>query len=125
MKGIVGLDRAVQSALGDIEICDTSTYDAIELPQFDFVVNSTTTLTYVLSTSWYKALMMSDLADVIATYLQEGTFAETSDVGLFIATTRQAAFHSLRTFPLFNFPMRLMSSTTNRRNPPITRYDGI
>ena len=100
MKGIGGLDRAIQSALGDIEICDTSAYDAIELPQFDFVVKSTTTLTYVLSTSWYKTLMFSDLADAIATYLQGGTFAETSDVGLFISTTRQAAFHSRRTSTL-------------------------
>jgi hypothetical protein len=43
----------------------------------------------------------SDLADAIATYLQEGTFAETSDVGLFITATRQAAFHSRRTSPPF------------------------
>jgi hypothetical protein len=96
LKGIGGLDQAIQSALGDVEICDTSTYDAIDLPQFDFVVNSSTTQTYVFptSSSSYGILMISDLADAIATYLQEGTFAETSDVGLFIATTRQAAFHS-------------------------------
>jgi len=43
--------------------------------------------------------MISDLADAITIYLQQGTFAETSDVGLFIATTRQAAFHSRRTSP--------------------------
>ena len=69
--------------------------------------------------------MMSDLADVIATYLQEGTFAETSDVGLFIATTRQAAFHSRRKFIVSMMSKKLTSSTTNRRYPPITRHDGI
>jgi hypothetical protein len=66
-----------------------------------------------------------DLADAIATYLQEGTFAETSDVGLFIATTRQAAFHSRRTFPPFLLLRELTNSTPNRRYPTITRHDGI
>jgi hypothetical protein len=125
LKGIEGLDRAVQSSLDDVEICDTSTYDATDLPSFDFDVNSSTTQTYVAPTSWYKVLMISDLADAIATYLQEGTFAETSDVGLFIATTRQAAFHSRRTFPPFLLLRELTNSTPNRRYPPITRHDGI
>ena len=69
--------------------------------------------------------MISDLADAIATYLQEGTFEETSDVGLFIATTRQAAFHSRRTSPPLLLRIELMNSTTNRRYPPIPRYHGI
>jgi hypothetical protein len=124
LKGIEGLDRAVQSSLDDVEICDTSTYDVIDLPSFDFDVNSSTTQTYVPPASWYKVLMISDLADAIATYLQEGSFAETSDVGLFIATTRQAAFHSRRTFIPFVM-IKLTSSTTNRRYPSITRHDGI
>ena len=44
----------------------------------------------------YCLLMISELAEAIASYLQEGSFAGISDVGLFVAATRQAAFHSRR-----------------------------
>jgi len=121
LKGIEGLDLAVQSALGDIEICDTSIYDAIDLPILDFDVKSSTTQTYVPPTSWSKVLMISDLADAIATYLQEGTFAETSDVGLFIATTRQAAFHSRCTSPpimLYEADEKHYQSTVSSNHSP-------
>jgi hypothetical protein len=44
LKGIEGLDRTIQSSLGHVEICDTSTYDTIDLPNFEFVASTSTSL---------------------------------------------------------------------------------
>jgi hypothetical protein len=98
IKAIEGFDRSIQESLDQVEICDTSTYDPILLPAFDFEATNGTTLRYVDQTGPAKAeLTCSELAEAVAGYLQQDLFAETSDVGLYVSATRQAVFQSRRT----------------------------
>jgi hypothetical protein len=98
IKATEGFDQSIQESLDQVEICDTSTYDPIVLPSFDFEVASGTTLRYVDRFCQSRAeLTCSELAEGIAGYLQQELFAETSDVGLYVSATRQAAFQSRRT----------------------------
>jgi hypothetical protein len=46
IKAIEGFDQSIQKSLDQVEICDTSTYDPIVLPAFDFEATNGTTLRY-------------------------------------------------------------------------------
>jgi len=96
LEAIEGFDRSIQESLDQVEVCDTSTYDPIVLPSFDFEATTGTTLRYV---DWLCVkLTCSELAEAIAGYLQQDPFAESSDVGLYVSVTRQAALQSRRMF---------------------------
>lgn len=47
LEAIEGFDRSIQESLDQVEVCDTSTYDPIVLPSFDFEATTGTTLRYV------------------------------------------------------------------------------
>lgn len=72
--------------MGATEICETSTFDPPTLPPFTYEVQG-------------GSGDISSLAEVVAEYLQDDFFADYSDVSLYIAPLRQAAFHS-RTLPI-------------------------
>ena len=81
--GIEALNESitiVRSALGGTEICETSTFDPPTLPPFTYERTDSSDI--------------SGLAEVIAEYLQDDFFADYSDVSLYIAPLRQAAYHS-------------------------------
>jgi len=96
LEAIEGFDRSIHESLDQVEICDTSTYDPIVLPSFHFEATTSTTLRYVY---WLLLkLTSSELAEAIAGHLQQDSFAESSDVGLYVSATRQAALQSRRMF---------------------------
>lgn len=96
--------RAISSAWSDTGLCETSTFDPPTLPSFTYDTSKrddSGDIRYDTQSAGKSRELTrrSSLAEAIAEYLQDDFFADYSDVSLYIAPLRQAAYHSRRQSP--------------------------